>query len=215
MIINCVINTERADDERMWMPFVCPHSILHLLLLLCCVFFLSFRCPFSVRLHFKPRNQESISRFTHFVPSTNDNHTLVELNERKKQAALKQKHTHIRIGRPELCSAKNHGLIGWGVFCNFKLPHICYQQCELVSERVLSYLSPNFLCLLGSSNLRDIRIHAKSEASKRKKGARSKNNIYWLMRIYNFNELVLSAISVYFFCCPISFANLCVHWSFL
>lgn len=42
---------------------------------------------------------------------------------------------------------KNHGLIGWGVFCNFKLPHICYQQCELVFRTcVILFITGNFSC---------------------------------------------------------------------
>lgn len=76
------------------------------------------------------------------------------------------------------------------MLCNFKLPHICYKQCELVSERVLSYLSFDFPCTQNSVTLET--SESEEECHKNNsKNHNNENNIYWLMRIYNFNELVL------------------------
>lgn len=161
----------------MRMPFVCPHSatlLVYVLFFCCCLPACLLRChfPFGCILNPVIKNQFLDSHISF------DRMIINGIEWEKSIRVCSQRRN------------KNYGLIGWGVFCNFKLPHICYQQCELVFRTcVILFITGNFSC--SHCNAGFLLLSFEN---------RLKKYIYWLMRIYNFNELVLRLAFCDFLC---------------
>lgn len=114
MIINCVINTD--DDQRRSNVngFCLPTNSNAVTTAAAAAF------PFGCILNPIIKNQflDSHISFGQQWKSHTARWDWIEPEQKREKGRV-------------VCSTKNHGLIGWGVFCNFKLPHICYRTVRI------------------------------------------------------------------------------------